>query len=655
MDNYRNDAYELLKTVEKNTIMIGKFDASKGIFPLKGAEHVLMFDISPLCDEPSIIKKEKDLFKPIYINENKYSGFVRDQNSDVGLPPFFNKKDPNYEDQKEQLIDFYSDQFIFFSPSYQYERNEGDYHKNLKILDVVNIPVALSLDTQFKIIPKVNLEKRIFEKKIANGDFFVLDYAGDIYNDLDYIMCDSYLYYCDSWKYNQKDPLSWQCSNPQDACVERIKVEKKDKLITCSRTGLSLVFIDESYMQEVRETGEQLSFGINKNINADLLEQEDSEEVIDVKNNDEFEMLESFKQNVINSSLCYDFEDLINLHICAKSSPLTILAGMSGTGKTQLALQYAKMIDTQEINNTLLFLPITPSYTEPDDILGYLNPNNGLYIPAETGLVDFLINAQANPDKMHMVLFDEMNLSQIEYWFSPFISVLEKDLNSRYLTLYNEKSHCINRSTYPHQIKINNNVIFIGTINLDETTKDISDRLLDRAFVINLKKKKFTDFYSQNLSKNNGSLEICDSAVLFNQWRSDNEPITAFVSRELDFLDELHEIISKYDEQKGVSFRVLKNIGTYINNIPTNDSSERMIEKKKAFDLVLKQTVMKKLSGPDNRLNDLVGVIDKIGDEPQNSKIIDLFEKYSDISDFKDCRESLKRKAEDLLTYGYTR
>lgn len=72
MDNYRNDAYELLKTVEKNTIMIGKFDASKGIFPLKGAEHVLMFDISPLCDEPSIIKKEKDLFKPIYINENKY-------------------------------------------------------------------------------------------------------------------------------------------------------------------------------------------------------------------------------------------------------------------------------------------------------------------------------------------------------------------------------------------------------------------------------------------------------------------------------------------------------------------------------------------------------------------------------------------------------
>lgn len=654
MDKISNEGFELLKKVEKNTILIGKFDESKGVFPLKGTEHVLMFDIIPLCDEPNIVKKEKSLFKPIYINENKYSGFVRNQLSNVGLPTLYSPRSTDYDEQKEELIDFYSNQYIFFSPLFQYERNEGDYHKNLKILEVKNIPIALSLDTKFKVIPKINLEKRIFEKKILNGDFFVLDYPGDIYDNLDYIMCDSYLYFSDSWKYNKKDPLSWQCFDSANAIIERIKIEKKDKLITCSRNGTNIVFVDESYIQEIRENGENLLSEIEENLYSDVAEQEETE-VATIKNNGEYEMLESFRQNVINSSLCYDFEDLINLHICAKSSQLTILAGMSGTGKTQLALQYAKMIDTQEINNTLLFLPITPSYTEPDDILGYLNPNNGLYTPAETGLVDFLINAQNNPDKMHMVLFDEMNLSQIEYWFSPFISVLEKDLNSRYLTLYNENSHCINKAAYPYQIKINNNVIFIGTINLDETTKDISDRLLDRAFVINLKKKKFTDFYSQGSQKNSDSLEICDSSVLYNQWRSDNEPISAFVTRELDFLDELHNIISKYDEQKGVSFRVLKNIGTYINNIPLNDESKKMIEKNKAFDLVLKQTVMKKLSGPDNRLNDLIGTIEKIGEEPKNSKIIDLFKKYVDISDFFECKDSLKRKAEDLLTYGYTR
>ena len=41
------------------------------------------------------------------------------------------------------------------------------------------------------------------------------------------------------------------------------------------------------------------------------------------------------------------------------------------------ALQYAKMLDTQEVNHTLLFMPVSPSFIEPDDVLGYLNPNNG--------------------------------------------------------------------------------------------------------------------------------------------------------------------------------------------------------------------------------------------------------------------------------------
>lgn len=227
MDKISNEGFELLKKVEKNTILIGKFDESKGVFPLKGTEHVLMFDIIPLCDEPSIVKKEKSLFKPIYINENKYSGFVRSQLSNVGLPTLYSPRSTDYDEQKKELIDFYSNQYIFFSPLFQYERNEGDYHKNLKILEVKNIPIALSLDTKFKVIPKINLEKRIFEKKILNGDFFVLDYPGDIYDNLDYIMCDSYLYFSDSWKYNKKDSLSWQCFDSTNAIIERIKIEKK--------------------------------------------------------------------------------------------------------------------------------------------------------------------------------------------------------------------------------------------------------------------------------------------------------------------------------------------------------------------------------------------------------------------------------------------
>jgi len=658
MDNkfYENDIDSKFDKASKNTILIGRFNEENGVFSMRNAEHVLMFDIVPLCDEPNIININKDCFKELYIDENKYRGMVKNQTSGKGIPSWFDSSSFDYEEQKKQLVEYYKDQFILFSPIYTYVYNDEKYHKNIKILDIKPIPKDLNLYGRFKIIPKVNLDRRTFEKKILKGEYFTLDaYPGDVYDNVDYIMCDSYLYFSDSWEFNKTDPISWRCS--KDGSKLYSKIEKKTKVITSSsRFGSSIVFVDEEYTQELNQFSKELDTLEQENSSGEEIAKEMNEEIN--KNNGEYEMIESFRRTVINSNLCYDYDDLINLHICAKSSPLTILAGMSGTGKTQLALQYAKMLDTQELNHTLLFMPVSPSFTEPDDILGYLNPNNRLYIPSDTGLVDFLKKAQDNTNKMHMVIFDEMNLAQIEYWFSPFISVLEKDNDARYLTLYNEKSYCINKDAYPHQIKINNNVIFIGTINLDETTKNISDRVLDRSFTINLKKKNFIDYSNQDLEKETEGipkLNVCKSSSLYNQWRSKDNPINSFNIKELEFLDELHTVISKYDDQKGVSFRVLKNIGTYISNIPKDDDLNDLINKKSAIDLVLKQTVMKKLSGPDNRLTKLVGKIDNIGDNPVDSILTDLFNKYSEISDFKECTESLKRKAEDLFTYGYTR
>ena len=157
---------------------------------------------------------------------------------------------------------------------------------------------------------------------------------------------------------------------------------------------------------------------------------------------------------------------------------------MSGTGKTKLPMKFAEYFNMTEDDNTLLFMPVSPSFTEPADILGYLNTNTGLYSSSETRLIEFLKHAMENEDKMHMIIFDEMNLSQIEYWFAPFVSILEKDLGDRKLHLYSKYQRCINDEKYPSSIKIGNNVIFVGTINLDETTKNISDRLLDRSYII---------------------------------------------------------------------------------------------------------------------------------------------------------------------------
>ena len=151
-----------------------------------------------------------------------------------------------------------------------------------------------------------------------------------------------------------------------------------------------------------------------------------------------------------------------------------------------------------------------------------------------------------------------MNLSQIEYWFAPFISLLEKDIHDRTLFLYSDYQQCNNKDKYPSSVKIGNNIIFIGTINIDETTKNISDRLLDRAYIINLKKESFASYYAQQ-SNLYGEKKTYDEGDFYNFMTIDSTQRSNYISRfnlsQLEFFDKIHQELNKIDSQKGVSFR----------------------------------------------------------------------------------------------------
>ena len=121
------------------------------------------------------------------------------------------------------------------------------------------------------------------------------------------------------------------------------------------------------------------------------------------------------------------------------------------------------------------------------------------------------------------------------------------------------------------------------------------------------------------------------------------------------FLDELDEIITLYDHTSGISYRNIEKIGKYLLNIPCNQDQQPMLDKKHAFDLILKQTVIEKLTGSYAQLSNLVGHVEALQTGPKDSKLIELFDAYQDISDFHTSRQAVKSKAEDLLTYGYTR
>src|SRR6185312_1551122 len=107
----------------------------------------------------------------------------------------------------------------------------------------------------------------------------------------------------------------------------------------------------------------------------------------------------------------------------------------------------------------------------PHDILGYLHPN-GNFIESETKLVRTLLKAKENPNQLYIIVFDEMNMSHIEHWFTPFLSVLQLEKKNRILSLYEKVQEIENQ--IPPSVEIGENIIFVGTVNFDETTKELS-------------------------------------------------------------------------------------------------------------------------------------------------------------------------------------
>ena len=93
---------------------------------------------------------------------------------------------------------------------------------------------------------------------------------------------------------------------------------------------------------------------------------------------EEHAFLDQLAQLASSRGLFYERDDLIHFHVSVKTNLLTILGGMSGTGKSQLALLYGQALGL-EYGNSLKLIPISPSYHEPSDILGYYNPSSNLY------------------------------------------------------------------------------------------------------------------------------------------------------------------------------------------------------------------------------------------------------------------------------------
>ena len=162
-------------------------------------------------------------------------------------------------------------------------------------------------------------------------------------------------------------------------------------------------------------------------------------------------------------------------------SHILILQGMSGTGKTSLAYAFGKFI---ERDSTII--PIQPMWKERTDLLGYYNEFSKRF--NETQFLETIYEANWRND-MFITILDEMNIARVEYYFAEFLSLMEIPSSSRYLEIISSTSIYDPVKMKKGQILLPDNIWFIGTANNDDSTFAISDKVYDRAMILNLDHK----------------------------------------------------------------------------------------------------------------------------------------------------------------------
>lgn len=447
-----------------------------------------------------------------------------------------------------------------------------------------------------------------------------------------------------------EDPLWFIPEN----LIEKIRKQSNlwlsdEKIIPCSvsHDGLQHVNKDSSTSMPIDIPSQKILDETVQLIMAETTNEiGDEKDSFTSNNTDAFseqEFIAQFLSCVEQKGFLYDKKDLYNFHVAAKSSKLLILSGMSGIGKSALVRLYGEALGLSA--SQMAFLPVRPSWMDDGDILGYLDKNSMLYYPSDTGLAELLVEASKHPEKMYMVCFDEMNLARVEHYFAQFISVLEKK-DSRKIQLYNPslENRVHNSHLYPAQISIGDNVLFMGTVNMDESTYHFSDKVLDRANVITLHQRKFADMKSFCPVKD--GLFVPISADAYRKFRAENKKVR-LSNEELELLDALNEALQESRVSGGIGYRVAFDIDRYVENIP----SLKDFTRGDGLDLQIVQRILTKVRGSREQLQTLLSMTD---DGKVGGKLMDLFATYKNVSSFTESKKVLMCKAKELKLYDYT-
>lgn len=509
----------------------------------------------------------------------------------------------------------------------------------------------------YKMIPSpesVSMKEQTedFEQRLIDGERPIkLTHYPTILSRPQFIYKNEVIYHALSLRHSPTESTIYYQNRPSQVTYARIPIEDFATVVS-ARVGQDLYFIEEEqYKSLVNLVMEKENRLVPEHIEKTMRKQfAQSFQANDIK---EVDFINYLERLTINQQLFFKRNDLVYFHTSVKTNPLTIIGGRSGIGKTRLAQIYGEALGLK-LNETMRIIPISPSYHEPSDLLGFYHPSMNRYFESETGLVEILLRAEKNPDELHLVIFDEMNLSQVEHWFSPFLSLLELQPKDRFLSLYGGVAET--EQNVPHQIHIGDNLIFVGTVNFDETTQSFSNRFLDRVNIITPETYSFKEIatFMKQISSSKEIETMHISKTMFrDEWTYETEWYYHFDHRQLDFFDDLHQLLSTYDPKQGISYRVVQSIGRYMSNIPFDPKGRLLIEKTEVFDRQIAQRILTKIRGHEALIAPLIGTFSN--QQYQGGSLEKLFSKqdYQVLSNFEYCKKIVFMKAKEMMHYGF--
>ncbi len=338
---------------------------------------------------------------------------------------------------------------------------------------------------------------------------------------------------------------------------------------------------------------------------------------------EELVFLECIEKGMQEFNVFYPKRLLYMFHTALKSaslSPLSVLSGVSGTGKSELPKLYAHFGGLN-----FLSIAVQPTWDSPESLMGYFHAIENKFDATEF-LRFFIQTTLSNNEEpyglkeaMSIVLLDEMNLAHIELYFAEFLSKLE-------IKRSKETNISIKLGTgLTWELPLGDNLLFVGTMNEDESTKMLSDKVLDRAFCLNFERPKTLKSKQQkSLPNDNEYLK----AETFNRWINKKGDQEAKLEGKYKKLTE--EINERLDAcGRSIGHRVWQSMSAYMHNHPL---VLHVFDEDKALQfayeecLVLK--IFPKLRGVQTRNNQHL------------TKIQDLLKDFSVSSDFKQAMEN---------------